>query len=87
MIRGSDDLAPGLLGLRSGVAPLTAQDCSVPSSEQWFTGVGAGADHDSVIELDVGDPWGFGGTFGDDDAIEAAKLAIRREKVSRQSSQ
>jgi hypothetical protein len=51
VIQGSDDLAPGLLGLRSGTAPLSVQDCSVPASEQWFTGVGAGAAHDSVIEL------------------------------------
>ena len=51
VIRGSDDLAPGLLGLRAGTAPLATQGCSVPSSEQWFTGVGAGAAHDSVIEL------------------------------------
>ncbi|HEX4471077.1 MAG TPA: DUF5719 family protein [Nocardioides sp.] len=51
VVRGSDDLAPGLLGLRSGTAPLTAQTCSVPSSEQWFTGLGSGADHDSVVEL------------------------------------
>jgi hypothetical protein len=51
VVQGSDDLAPGLLGLRSGVAPLTTQDCSVPSSEQWFAGVGSGPAHDSVIEL------------------------------------
>jgi hypothetical protein len=51
IVRGSDDLAPGLLGLRSGTSPLTAQACSVPAAEQWFTGLGAGADHDSVIEL------------------------------------
>jgi hypothetical protein len=51
VVRGADDLAPGLLGLRSGTAPLTTQDCSVPSSEQWFTGIGAGAAHDSVLEL------------------------------------
>ncbi|HET7071209.1 MAG TPA: DUF5719 family protein, partial [Nocardioides sp.] len=51
VIQGSDDLAPGLLGLRSGSSPLTSQDCSVPSSEQWFTGLGAGGAHRSVIEL------------------------------------
>ncbi len=51
VVRGDDALAPGLLGLRAGTAPLTAEDCSVPSSTQWFTGVGAGAAHDSVIEL------------------------------------
>jgi hypothetical protein len=51
VVQGSDDLAPGLLGLRSGTAPLTTQDCSVPSSEQWFAGVASGPAHDSVIEL------------------------------------
>ena len=51
VLEGRDALAPGLLGLRSGTAPLTSQPCSVPASAQWFTGLGAGADHDSVIEL------------------------------------
>lgn len=51
VVRGADELAPGLLGLRSGTSPLTAQDCSVPAPEQWFTGLGAGGSHRSVIEL------------------------------------
>ncbi len=51
VVRGADQLAPGLVGLRSGVAPLSALACTVPSPEQWFTGMGARADHDSVIEL------------------------------------
>jgi hypothetical protein len=51
VVQGDDGLAPGLLGLRSGTSPLTTQDCGVPSSEQWFAGVGAGPGHDSVIEL------------------------------------
>ena len=51
VVKGNDDLAPGLLALRSGTAPLAAQDCSVPAAEQWFTGIGAGAVHRSVIEL------------------------------------
>src|SRR6478736_78310 len=51
VVRGTDALAPGLVGLRSGSAPLGALACTVPSPEQWFTGVGARADHDSVIEL------------------------------------
>jgi hypothetical protein len=50
VVRGTDALAPGLVGLRSGSAPLGALACTVPSPEQWFTGVGARADHDSVIE-------------------------------------
>lgn len=51
VVKGSDQLAPGLMALRSGTAPLSALDCPVPTSDQWFTGVGARADHDSVIEL------------------------------------
>lgn len=51
VVQGNDDLAPGLLALRSGTKPLTTQSCSVPTSEQWFAGVGAGPAHDSVIEL------------------------------------
>jgi hypothetical protein len=37
--------------MRSGTSPLTAQECGNPVSDQWFTGVGAGPKHDSVIEL------------------------------------
>lgn len=51
VVRGSDELAPGLVGLRSGTSPLGALACTVPSPDQWFTGLGARADHDSVIEL------------------------------------
>jgi hypothetical protein len=49
--RGHDALAPGLLGLRSATAPVTGVPCPVPVPDQWFTGVGSRADHDSVIEL------------------------------------
>ena len=51
VLQGEDDLAPGLLGIRFGTAPLTTQDCSVPASEQWFAGIGSGPAHDSVLEL------------------------------------
>jgi hypothetical protein len=51
VIQGDDDLAPGLLGIRYGTAPLTTQVCGVPTSSQWFAGVGSGPEHDSVIEL------------------------------------
>lgn len=56
VVKGSDRLAPGLVALRSGTAPVTALACPAPSSDQWFTGVGARADHDSVIELVNPDP-------------------------------
>ncbi|HET9422030.1 MAG TPA: DUF5719 family protein [Nocardioides sp.] len=44
------DLAPGLLAGRFG-APLVAPECRPPAFDEWFTGVGAGAKHSSVLEL------------------------------------
>lgn len=68
-VRGSGDLAPGLVAGRSGTAPLVAADCAVPSADQWFTGVGAAARHSSVLELAnpnsgpaVADVWVLGGS-------------------------
>jgi len=51
VVTGSGDLAPGLVAGRSQTAPLAAADCAPPVADQWFTGVGAGATHDSTIEL------------------------------------
>lgn len=51
VVRASDALAPGLVAARTGTTPLAAADCLPPSAEQWFTGVGAGARHSSVLEL------------------------------------
>ena len=51
VIHGRDALAPGLLAGRFGTGTLTGLDCPNPTPDQWFTGVGARADHDSVIEL------------------------------------
>jgi hypothetical protein len=56
VVRGSGPLAPGLAALRSGLAPLSGLDCPNPASDQWFSGLGARADHDSVIELVNPDP-------------------------------
>ena len=50
-ITGTGDLAPGLLAARFGGEELAAVDCRVPAPETWFTGVGAGARHDAVLEL------------------------------------
>lgn len=68
-VRGTGELAPGLVAGRSGTAPLVAVDCAVPSADQWFTGVGAAARHSSVLELAnpnsgpaVADVWVLGGT-------------------------
>ena len=51
VVTGSGDLAPGLVAGRAQSAPLAAVDCAPPVADQWFTGVGADATHDSVIEL------------------------------------
>jgi hypothetical protein len=55
-VNATDTLAPGLVAQRSGTAPLTATECTNPASEQWFTGIGARVDHDSVVELTNPDP-------------------------------
>jgi len=51
VVSAGDDLAPGLVAGRSRSAPLAAVDCAPPVADQWFTGVGAGATYDSVLEL------------------------------------
>ena len=48
---GEGDLAPGLIGARFGDRRLAAVDCPQPAPETWFTGVGAGTRHNSVLEL------------------------------------
>lgn len=44
-------LAPGLIAQRISTPGLRAVDCPATSSDQWFTGLGAGAEHTSVLEL------------------------------------
>lgn len=61
VVTGAEALAPALVAGRSGTAPLSATDCRPPSSEQWFTGLGAGATHSSVIELVNPNPGRAGG--------------------------
>lgn len=50
-VTGEDDLAPGLVAARTGGGELAAAGCRPPTSQQWFTGVGAGAGHTSILEL------------------------------------
>ncbi|MFT4081131.1 MAG: DUF5719 family protein [Nocardioides sp.] len=45
------DLAAGLVAGRSTRGPLAATDCGAPTAEEWFTGLGAGAVHDSTLDL------------------------------------
>ena len=44
------ELAPGLVAGRAG-SPQVAPECRPPVFDEWFTGVGAGAKHSSVLEL------------------------------------
>ena len=46
----SGESGPGLLAAR-GSQQFSATGCRPPAAEQWFTGVGAGANHGSVLEL------------------------------------
>lgn len=50
VITGRDDLAPGLVANRYE-RPWANADCRPPVVDQWFTGVGAGAKHRSILQL------------------------------------
>lgn len=51
VIKAGADTASGLVAGRSTGKPLAAVDCGPPQATAWFTGVGAGAAHNSVLEL------------------------------------
>ncbi len=48
---GEDETAPGLVAARFGPGGYAATGCLPPIPHAWFTGVGAGAGHTSVLEL------------------------------------
>lgn len=50
-VSGEDETAPGLVAGRSGADQRAAVGCPAPAPQAWFTGVGAGAGHTSVLEL------------------------------------
>ncbi|WP_028642563.1 DUF5719 family protein [Nocardioides sp. URHA0020] len=50
-VSGVDDAAPGLVAGRSGGDEKAVAGCAPPTASRWFTGVGAGASHRSVLEL------------------------------------
>lgn len=50
VVTGLGELAPGLIAGRFGT-PLLSMDCRPPVFDQWFTGLGAGAKHRSVLQL------------------------------------
>lgn len=48
--RAEGELAPGLVAGRFE-SPLASAECRAPAPDQWFTGLGSGARHTSVLEL------------------------------------
>ena len=50
-VTGTDQTAPGLVAARFGEDDTAAVACPAPAPHAWFTGVGAGAGHTSVLEL------------------------------------
>ncbi len=55
-IRGSGPVAASLIGARYVERGLASAACVQPRPEYWFTGVGAGAEHSSTLELTNPDP-------------------------------
>jgi len=50
-VLGADETAPGLVAARFGGAEPAVATCPAPAAVTWFTGVGSGAGHTSVLEL------------------------------------
>lgn len=51
VVKAAKEVAPGLVAGRSTTKPLAATGCLPPQAEAWFPGVGAGATHNSILEL------------------------------------
>ena len=76
-VTGADDTAPGLVASRSGGAQAAVVACRPPAAAQWFTGVGAGPSHDSVLELtnpDAGTAVADVTLYGRDGVVDAPRL-------------
>lgn len=77
-VAGEDDLAPGLLAARFGSGAPAAASCLAPAPVAWFTGVGAGAGHTSVLELvnpDAGTAIVDVTVYGRSGVVDADRLA------------
>lgn len=77
VVLAEDALAPGLFATRVGGPRLSGLDCPTPSADQWFTGVGAGATHRSVLELtnpDAGPAVASVTLFGGSGPVDASML-------------
>ncbi|MFN8193596.1 MAG: DUF5719 family protein [Nocardioidaceae bacterium] len=52
LVSADDEQAVGLLAARTRPKPLASVPCPVPTSDAWFTGLGARSSHASVLEID-----------------------------------
>ena len=50
-VRGSGAIAAELIGARATADGLAATECVLPRPDYWLTGIGAGGDHASTLEL------------------------------------
>jgi Family of unknown function (DUF5719) len=76
-VTGEDDAAPGLVAGRFGAKEPAAVACVAPAPHAWFTGVGAGAGHTSVLELvnpDSGTAVADVTVYGRGGVVEAPRL-------------
>jgi hypothetical protein len=76
-VAGADQTAPGLVAALFADKDTAVASCRPPAPTEWFTGVGAGAGHTSVLELTNPDP----GTaiadvtvYGPDGVVDAPRL-------------
>ncbi|WP_203336851.1 DUF5719 family protein [Nocardioides limicola] len=78
VVRARGNLAPGLVaGRYAARGRARGAECVGPVADQWFTGVGAGAEHRSVVELinpDAGDAVADMTLLGSTGAIDAPRL-------------
>ena len=75
-VSGEDDAAPGLVAGRASDGEAVAS-CLPPAAVRWFTGVGAGASHRSVLELtnpDAGTAVADVTVLGRDGVVDAPAL-------------
>lgn len=52
VLRAEGAVAAELIAARFETGGLSSTECPLPRSDHWFSGVGAGADHATVLELD-----------------------------------
>ncbi|WP_395693814.1 DUF5719 family protein [Nocardioides sp.] len=76
-VTGEDETAPGLVAARFGTQRPAAATCLPPRPDAWFTGVGSGAGHTSVLELtnpDAGTAVADVLVYGADGLVDAPRL-------------